>query len=151
MFGTSRNVQFNPDTYTRWRSRFPWTDAQFAQVYDERATAMDADGNDFVANKYRRRATQIRLGHLSAYDLRFCLDALITVCACCGKKALYRYGKEGRCSMHRLVTTPGFEWWRQQMEQRRTVIEQQLRETDAADKAKRRLAKTFRSTRRPVK
>jgi hypothetical protein len=94
-----------PPGYLDWRSSIPFTDEEIALQLEADAKAVSH--NDFYADKLRKRASRVREGYLSRGDLARVLDALITTCGICGKKALYRTGTEGRCYTHRrLLSSP---------------------------------------------
>lgn len=97
---------YDQASYQQWRSKFPWTDEQFAIELDVLAAAVK-EQSDFMHSRYVRLAELARAGRISAKIVSLCLGALIKTCsvAGCGKKALYRIGTEGRCSTHRMVTT----------------------------------------------
>ena len=94
---------FNKDSYNRWRASVPFTDEQIAAKLEADAGLFRRDGNEFMASRLERRASQVRIGRVSKFDVGRVIDTLITSCAICGKKALYRSGSGGRCSTHRLV------------------------------------------------
>lgn len=88
-------------SYEAWRRTIPFTNAQVVAAIRAEAAAQP---NAFMAARWAFKADYLeRTGRLSSRTLASALGRLITVCACCGKKALYRQGVTGRCREHRLV------------------------------------------------
>ena len=113
-------------TYAAWRRTIPFTNAQIVAALRAEAAAQP---NAFMTGRWAFRADYLeRTGRLSSRTLAAALGRLVTVCACCGKKALYRHGVEGRCREHRLVLTPAVvarraRWEMFQMEKRAALNE----------------------------
>lgn len=109
-------------TYDLWRGYIPFTDEQIAAAMVEAAS----HEKEWLAEKYRYYAAKLRRDHrLSKPALRVALPYLVRRCGVCAldgieRTALYRYGSEGRCSAHRLVTTEGFLMRRKRIEARQT-------------------------------
>lgn len=92
------------DGYAGWRASLPWTDAEFLAAMERIAAAAP---NAFMARHYQRMAEHLaRTGRLTRAVVSLTLPFLITRCGLCGKTALYRYGNEGRCRVHRFEVPP---------------------------------------------
>lgn len=92
-------------SYEDWRRNIPWTNEEIALALQESGAT---EPNDYMRRKRENAAAYLlRTQRLSSGILGLALPFLVRVCAVCGKKALYRYGSEGRCSAHRDVQ-PGF-------------------------------------------
>lgn len=91
--------------YARWRATVPFTDEQIASALEMVASEWLAAGEPFKAERYQRLAAFTRTGKLLRVALSQALPYLILKCAMCDRKALYRHGSEGRCRLHRAVTT----------------------------------------------
>lgn len=97
-------------TYAAWRRSVPFTDTQIVAALRDLGNTVPSD---FLKNRYYGLAAYLeRTGRLSSIMLSLVVDRLITACACCGKKALYRAGNEGRCREHKYVPNTGVEqYW----------------------------------------
>jgi hypothetical protein len=85
-------------SFESWRQTIPFSDAAIAGAL---RGAADETPNPFLRDRYRRWAGMVDDGHLAGFMLGTVLPRLIVTCALCGKKALYRYGAEGRCRAHK--------------------------------------------------
>ncbi len=129
---------FNPEGYADWRKTVPFTDEQIALQLEADAAVFAKDGNNFMADRYAWRASQVRKGHLSAPDLHRVFSAMIKECAICGKKALYLAGNSGRCSTHRMVKDSYAMRRRARIEQRESDFEQTNKQFDRLRAARER-------------
>ena len=111
--------------YRKWRARIPFTDEEIARALDAEA---DWRASAVQGNWLREVARRCRAGWVSAKALSEALPRLVTVCALCPKKALYRMGSEGRCAAHRLVQSAG-------MQARQARLNSRGEETQAVRKA----------------
>ncbi len=115
--------------YQAWRARFPWTDEQFAEA------VLQAEAQNQYRSEYSRRraetaAAWVRSGHLSTVLLRLALPFLVKRCELCERKALYRLGIVGRCSVHRDVKSASMERWKATKEHRQGTYSEALNEED---------------------
>lgn len=94
--------QASDEQYARWRKTIPYTNDQIADALlkaaDDAASKWVADGYRFLSDRVRKT------GHFSGRVVGIAMAYLVTQCALCEKKALYRFGREGRCRAHRLIT-----------------------------------------------
>lgn len=100
---------FDPERYKAWRATIPWTDEEIATQIEKNADAIVAANpthNAYAITVLRQRAARVRLGRVSSRDISEVIGSLASECFC-GKKSLYRWGFEGRCSDHRMVKS---EW-----------------------------------------
>lgn len=82
-----------------WRATIPWTNEEIALALRE---AGANEPRDFLRQRHERAAVRLlETGRLCSAVLALALPVLVRVCRMCGKKALYRWGHEGRCSAHR--------------------------------------------------
>lgn len=89
------------NNYTRWRSTIPWNNIQIATAI---RAAANAEKTDWMRERTRLKAVHLlKTGKLNRWALGVALPFLITTCALCEKKALYRIGTMGRCSEHKTV------------------------------------------------
>lgn len=93
-----------------WRDAIPFTDDQIADALLQAGQVPVARGSlDYHLRMYSRMADWVRSGHLSSKILGLALPYLVKTCSAlqdgtpCGRKAIYRIGREGRCSRHRDV------------------------------------------------
>lgn len=92
-------------SYDEWRASVPFTDDQIAAALEQCAVEQETLGHTFLSARYRRLADRAREGHVYSQSLRLALPLLVTHCALCDRKALYRRGTEGRCQIHKSVGT----------------------------------------------
>lgn len=122
------------NTYESWRRTIPFTNEQIIAVFEEYLDNLEKSAGKRSASMvawYRNEVNWLKkTGRLKAKVVAFVLPLMVKVCAVCGKKALYRYGTEGRCSKHRDVR-PGFIIAAQKdREVRASVYEQSLNDED---------------------
>ena len=94
-------MAMSQESYERWRSSIPFSDAAIAAALEAEALDLEVAGKTFWANRLRHRAARVLQGRVCSGDLRYSLGRLVTLCNVCGKTALYRYGNEGRCRKHK--------------------------------------------------
>lgn len=106
---------YPPSSYDEWRASVPWSNEAIAEAYEAQAAAARANKNEFLERKFQAGADYLRAGkRLSAKMLNYALPWLVKECTVvedgqpCGRKALYRIGREGRCSRHRDIKTAGW-------------------------------------------
>lgn len=92
---------FDHERYAKWRATVTFSDEVLAQTAEEIAAEMAATGRTFWHQVWLERAAKIRAGRLSVSVFKAMLPNLIRLCGICGKKALYRWGQEGRCRAHK--------------------------------------------------
>lgn len=93
-------------TFDEWRASIPFSNEQIAAALD-RAAAESATHAPKTAAKYQALAARLReTGRPWAQLVRAALPYLVTKCAVCGKKALYRIEALGACSAHRDALRP---------------------------------------------
>ena len=125
---------FDLDRFQRWRATVPYTNEDIARVFIAMSVEIEQE-NAFMAKRYLQTADWIRAGHLSMKVVNAALPALINKCALCGKRALYRYGYEGRCRDHKYNATVG-------MAKRTEIVEKRSSDIAAAVAAIDRAVKT---------
>ena len=121
--------------YQQWRRRWPWTDEQFAAALEADAATGELTC-PFLAARYRYWAGQCRKGRVSMATVRHTLPRLITSCAYCAKKALYRIGIEGRCRAHRDLPSAGKTWNRKRHEEQNYACSMDRKKADYRDLAR---------------
>ena len=90
-------------TYEKWRATIPFTAKQIADAMRLYVPVGDDPGG-FMRQKYQTWADHVEsTGRVSSKALGVALPFLVTKCELCERKALYRLGVKGRCSVHRLV------------------------------------------------
>ena len=115
-------IGFNRSSYDAWRATVPFTDDQIADAIEAEANDV-VSVNAFKARQYRFYADRCRAGFVSSRSLGMALGRLVKSCAICGRKALYRVGSNGRCSLHRDIKS-GYK-----------IAAQERRELRSADRA----------------
>jgi|SRR5581483_5136499 len=138
MSATKPRGPMSDDAYRRWRASVPWTNEQIAQAFEQliaNIPAQYADG--YIVRGYQRCIDHARRGHITSRMLSIVLPLLVTTCALCGKKALYRRGNEGRCTAHKQVPERFSSARVARLERLRMAREQEIRVFDARDKARR--------------
>lgn len=130
-----------PDQYASWRASIPFTDEDIASAIDAEAAALLASNRYHGAQTLTYVASRVRIGRVSGFAIRVAMDRLVTKCALCSKKALYRIGHEGRCSEHKTIR-PGWAVVREaNMDNRHIRAERMLADDDrikvAAERFKR--------------
>lgn len=89
-------------SYEEWRASIPWTDEEICAALEQYLERLPVE-RGFEAFHVRRHLERLRrTGRLGAFTLRAVLPLLITTCAVCKRKAIYRHGCKGFCSYHRL-------------------------------------------------
>jgi hypothetical protein len=85
-----------------WRNRIPFTDAEVGQELIRHGETHPHPGIRRYWIRYGRklRLSQCRLSK-KAYEAA--VPGLVKQCRICGERALYRWGAEGRCKLHREV------------------------------------------------
>jgi hypothetical protein len=111
-----QNVGINPlripltdESYKKWRETIPYTDEEIIKVLNDILVRCPARSSTRTA--YQNSIDKIRAGRLSAGILNLATPFLVKTCAICAKggkvrKAIYHIGTVGRCSEHRLISTP---------------------------------------------
>jgi hypothetical protein len=99
---------------------------EYAEKVLRNLKAATKSNNAYLCLEHKFKAILIyyhakRTGHISRKLSRFA--AQFAEECFCGKKALYRYGQEGRCKEHKMVATRGFA-------ERTTRLEQRAAETN---------------------
>lgn len=108
-------------TREKWRAGIPWSNAEVAEAIEQAAETVPA----YNSARYRRLAEYLLGGgRVSSIMLRIALPVLVKTCGVCGKTALYRIGRLGRCRTHRDVPDRCVQEGRLARERGRTVIEQ---------------------------
>jgi hypothetical protein len=119
------------DAYRRWRATVPWTDAQVIAVIRQAAAEKD---DPFYRQKLTDWANYLEtVGHITAHALSFALPALVTHCGCCHRKALYRTGNSGRCSVHRDVPDAKAQERQARLTERSQAIQRHKAQADTRD------------------
>ena len=113
--------------YRAYRERFPYSDEEILEALKVLEEDADAEGNAYLANRYRRWQT---FDVFPPFVLRYVLPYLIKTCHVCGEKALYRRGLEGRCRTHRDVSPTWIDEYRARKEQKACAIESQQKVQD---------------------
>lgn len=139
---------FNLARYKEWRKTIPFTDEQIAAQFERDAEVFERNGVPFMARQRRYRAEQVRKGYLASRDLTVVLDALITNCEICGKKAHYRQGTFGRCSEHRMVQDQHVIVRKRRLERKGAVLEAKDKAFDEAQLRRIALKRVWRLRRR---
>ena len=114
-----------PEMYHQWRKQIPFTDEEIAFALEDLKTP-----NEYMKARYASLAVLARAGRIFAATLRLVVPVLVTRCHICGARALYRYGCEGRCRVHRDMQPEWLSTHRAAREQRASACED-MRKTES--------------------
>lgn len=104
MKAARRSSTFDEASYARWRGRIPFTDDDIIAALERNVAAQP---NDYMRGVATNALAWFRdKRRLSGRVYKMALPFLVQRCSIpgCGKKALYRFGSEGRCKDDRMVT-----------------------------------------------
>ena len=117
-------------SYDEWRATIPFSAKQIADAMRLYVPVKDVDG--YMADRYQKWADYIEsTGRVSSLALGVALPFLVKKCELCERKALYRLGCVGRCSVHRDVKDSAVE---RQRARREMLASEKEREFNGRDR-----------------